>query len=202
MRRTFWGALLFWVFLAPGLLYAFLAVTTIPAILARAVLGPSAKSPVGQFAMFILGLAMAASTIALVWWVWRLYRGDPPREPKIPSERVLVAVAVVILAWTIAIQFVESRGNSTVVDLPWLLEPVYIDYPDEVEVAGREAVVELSLLISASGEIERYEFTNAAPAEFQAEVAEAVERMRINTKELHAKSYPYEKRLRISFVRD
>jgi outer membrane biosynthesis protein TonB len=95
---------------------------------------------------------------------------------------------------------VEPRGSSTVVDRPWLREPVSIVYPYDAEIAGREAIVEVSLLINASGEVQRYEFTGEANPEFQAAVADAIRRMHINTDELGAESYPYEKPLRVPFV--
>lgn len=201
MRRTFWGAIVFWALLGPGLLYAFMALATLPAVLLRVAIGSAAESPTGQVVMSALGLAMVATTIAMVWWVWRIYRGDPPREPKFPSKRALLTAGVLLTTWIVAIQFVERRGSSTTVDRPWLHEPVSFVYPYDAEIAGREAIVEVSLLINAAGEVERYEFTNEVDREFQSAVADAVRQMRINTNELGAESYPYEKRLRIPFVR-
>jgi hypothetical protein len=169
-------------------------------VLARAVFGPAVESPLGEFAIGLLGLAIFASAIVMVWWIWRIYRGDPPRNPKIPSKRVLIAAAVLFTAWAVAIQFVEPRGTATVIDRPWLREPVPITYPQEVEIVEREAVVEVSLFISASGEVQRYEFTSAADSDLQAAVADAIRRMQVDTDELDADSYPFEKRLRIQFV--
>lgn len=111
----------------------------------------------------MLGLALVGLTLAATWWIWRIYRGDPPREIELPSKRALAAVGLAAALWVVASQLVEPRGSATVIDQPWLLEPVVIRYPYAAELAGREAIVDVSLFISASGQIERHEFTSAAP---------------------------------------
>jgi hypothetical protein len=202
VRRTFWGGVVFWALLAPPLLHAFLALGMVPSALLPASLGPAAASPAARIAVVLLNLVLLVSAAGLLWWVWRIYRGDPPRRPALPSRPARAIAGALLVAWLIALAFVEPRGSTTRLHPPWLQEPISVTYPYEAEVSGREAVVDVSLWISASGEIQRYEIGGDAGPEFRAAVEEAVAQMRVRTDALGAESFPHEKRLRIPFVRD
>lgn len=77
MTRAHWRGLAFWFLLAPGLLYALMALSLVPAILLRTVLGVRVESPLGQIVMSLVGLTMFSSALAVVWWIWRVYTYYP-----------------------------------------------------------------------------------------------------------------------------
>jgi hypothetical protein len=203
MRRTLLGGVLFWLFLAPSLLYPLMALTVLPVLTLRlATSTPIGEpgTPIFQFVVSILASAGLIMSAAIIWWIWRIYRGDSPTDPKFPSPRA-IAVSILALSTLVVIGVLtEPRGSSTIVDPPWLVEPVPLYYPYHAMIQGRAAVVNVELIVSETGEILRYELSGDADSEFLTAVSDAIAMMRIDTQGLNATEFPFTKRFKVPFV--
>lgn len=184
------GTLAFWAVVAPVLFFTLLPVVLAPLVL----LGPCAQEtkPAQMFA-----LAAVISVGLVVWWVWRIHQGDPPRDPHIPSKKVLVGTSLVIAWMVVTIAMAPQQG--TLVDRPWLAAPIFIDYPCEARRASIEGAVRFDLIIEESGVISSYEIHESPDPSFTRAVEAAIDSFRVNTRSLDADSFPYRKQLKIQF---
>lgn len=89
--------------MAPALFYGTLTIfIAIPSLF----LGPSAEwqPPVSVRVAFhaYSYLALGCSAL-LVWWTWRMFCGDPPRHPQLPSRRAWLWAGIAVAAWLLLI---------------------------------------------------------------------------------------------------
>ena len=112
-QRSRSSKILFWVAMAPALFYGVLTIAiAIPSLF----LGPSAEwqPPAFLHVAFKVYTYLAAGFSALlVWWCWRAFCGDPPRNPKTPSRRALVWGGIAIAVWVLLILLLNIFTTET-----------------------------------------------------------------------------------------
>ena len=109
-QRSRGSKILFWVALAPALFYGTL---TVAIALPSLFLGPSAEwQPPRflQFAFIVYSYIVAALSVVLVWWCWRVFCGDPPRNPKLPSRKAVIWGLVAVALWALLILLLNVFG--------------------------------------------------------------------------------------------